>query len=645
MFERGIGIAIDKIQAHFRDEEGLSEEDAKLASENIFIDILIYAGVTFALVRSKVPAKLADRMGLTTKGMAKRKLSAKGEAKLAGKSTLATATTKVGAKEADEIATVVSASRGLSLSKVKSLLTIISTLIGVPTAVFFAAAQYIDFANWQGPYQKTFQALLSKVGINPDTPLPKASAISDEVWKRVYTVVETLKPSGISNPYSGVDKPYSRQALVEVVNEVAANIIKNGGDATFKNVIGIVLPLLQGVNATGAETAISAIPNQTATTTTTTTSKATTIPTVKVFTGVVSQGVVGAGLNFVARPDDLIENVGELKSAAANNLAPFLAALPSKVTYEIKVVSSIITANGFRQTGTTQRVQTGTNKDGSPKYKTVTNKFAVLYLYILSDRGTRTKLSTVVLGPVDSARFVMTSSDLSTLALELPKIVTTNSTDEIAKIVSSTPTEVVQAKDPTAPNISTKRLGQLQYYKVSTNGIDSYHVLPWGGNVPFGFSPITKAEYIAGTPKGEVPRGSDITLGTGIFAPNYIDPQFARFQAYAPTPSEQYYTESFFNTLDKKEQDRIKALYPNYSFAYDAKELASSSSAGTTDGSNSTKAGATASTLSEWYQAQGKSLPSVQERSITYQQLGLGQSSYYTGTAEQNTKLLLALKG
>ncbi|MEK7068516.1 MAG: hypothetical protein AAB964_01740, partial [Patescibacteria group bacterium] len=51
-----------------------------------------------------------------------------------------------------------------------------------------------------------------------------------------------------------------------------------------------------------------------------------------------------------------------------------------------------------------------------------------------------------------------------------------------------------------------------------------------------------------------------------------------------------------------------------------------------------------ASTLFDWYGAQDKTLPTVSERSKIYASLSLGIESYYTGTAEQNTKLLAALK-
>jgi hypothetical protein len=43
-------------------------------------------------------------------------------------------------------------------------------------------------------------------------------------------------------------------------------------------------------------------------------------------------------------------------------------------------------------------------------------------------------------------------------------------------------------------------------------------------------------------------------------------------------------------------------------------------------------------TLSAYYASKGKSLPSIIERGKIYESLGLGKITYYTGTAEQNTK-------
>lgn len=51
-----------------------------------------------------------------------------------------------------------------------------------------------------------------------------------------------------------------------------------------------------------------------------------------------------------------------------------------------------------------------------------------------------------------------------------------------------------------------------------------------------------------------------------------------------------------------------------------------------------------ANTLYDYYKTKGQSLPSVQERSKSFEQLGLGSGSAYKGTYEQNVSLLGALQ-
>ena len=41
-------------------------------------------------------------------------------------------------------------------------------------------------------------------------------------------------------------------------------------------------------------------------------------------------------------------------------------------------------------------------------------------------------------------------------------------------------------------------LGQTQYYKRNINGTDVYQSIPWGGNVPYGYQPLTSQEYVSG---------------------------------------------------------------------------------------------------------------------------------------------------
>jgi len=62
------------------------------------------------------------------------------------------------------------------------------------------------------------------------------------------------------------------------------------------------------------------------------------------------------------------------------------------------------------------------------------------------------------------------------------------------------------------------------------------------------------------------------------------------------------------------------------------------------NGDRKVPAWATTNTLYDFYSALGVSLPDKKERAKIYEKLGLGKASDYSGTAEQNAKLLAALK-
>lgn len=606
-----INKGIEEIMQAF----GVSEEDAKDIMANEIIQFAESVGIGALTLRLKLPTKIAERLGFSSKGFAKRSLSPKAKAKVSGTGTVKTTKVAATAGEVAQIAEVTAKARGLNGSLVSSLFNNILKVAGLTTGMFFAAAQYIDFANWQGPYQKTFQKILENFGLKVDTPLPKASVISDDIWKRVYSTIEQLDPIGISFPFSGIDKIYSRAALADLINEIASQMILEGQQPTFKNVMAIVLPLIQ------LSGKVKSLP-----TTTTGTPKATastpSVPTVKVFTGIVSQGTLGKGLEFQARPDDLIENLDELRTAAANNLAPFLASLPSKVVYEVKVVSSIVTKDGFRQRGTTQQVLTGYYKNGQPKYKTVTNKFATLILYILTDKGSRTKITSVVLGPVDSARLQVGANDITALEKELPKLVTTQDVNEINTIFSDTPTDVVQNEPAPVEEVWQEPAeGEdtgYRFYSFTVNGEEYLEVLPWVGNIPTGHTPITQNTYLQ--------------KSTAMIAANP-----ARWKPFF----EQQYKNNANAFTGGKSGFYIKDGVPYHSEDVFVSATAPAVSSGS---KATTVTPANATTLSAWYQAQGKSLPSVQVRAELYEKYGLGSRSYYTGTAEQNTRLLSALK-
>ena len=602
---------------------GMSEEDAKAVMANEIIVGLEKVGLFAATLRTKMPIKVAEYLGFTSKGFAVRKLSQAGASKIAKVSTTATVKAVTTAAEVTKVAEVVAKSRGLNVGVVSSLFGGFVNTLGKVSIPLILMANVMDFGNWQGAYQKTFQKIFTNLGFPPDSPIPKARTISNDTWTRIYSTIETLNPIGISFPVSNIDKIYSRAELANLIDEIAANLVLNGEDATYKNVIGIALPLIQlnGKPDTSKMDSLVFKTTQKASASNET-SKATT-NTTKVFTGVISQGVVGSGLNFQSRPDDLIESVAELRDAAANNLAPFLAALPAKVIYEVKVVSSIVTKDGFKQTGTTQRIVSGTKKDGTPTYKNVTNKFATLVLYVLTDKGTRTKISTVVLGPVDSAKLTVGQNDLRELELALPKLVTTSDVNDIKGIETANPITITtpQQEPVFVPNITVDDNVDTGYrfYTFSVNGEEYLTPIPWLGNIPFGHTMISQKEFLE---KEVAMRKANPTRWNAYFD-----------DVHKKNPNAFSNGKSGFVI-----RDGIPYLVENVLVPDTAKPVNNA-------GNTSTPTKASATTLYEWYQAQGKSVPSVSERAKIYQDYGLGQSTYYTGTAEQNTKLLNALKG
>lgn len=601
---------------------GVSRETATAIMANKVIRAFEEVGIFAATLKTKMPIKVAELLGFTSKGYVVRTVSE--AAGLTIEKTAVSATSKAVATTAEvqKIAEVVSKTSGWQIKGVGDLLKYVTLVVGTPVGFFYAFAQYIDYAAWQNPYQKTFEGLLGYIGIKPDTVMPKAGAVSDDTWKRIYSTIEQLKPVGMSFPFSDQDRPYSRANLADLTNEIAANLVKSGKDATYKNVIAVLLASLQ---FNGKEPKVPTFPSSASGTVSvpkTYTSQGTTTTTTKVFAGIVSQGVVSKGLVFEPRQDDLIESIAELRSAAANNLAPFLATLAGKVIYEVKVVSSVLTKDGFKQTGTTQRVQSGTYQNGTPKYKTVTNKFATLILYILNDKGSRTKLTTIVLGPVDSARLTVGENDLRELETQLPKDVITHDVKEITKVADeSGNVSSVVINDPN----ETYDIGR-PWTNVKGSGQSMFQIE--GNTKLFGAdeSAITEREKWTGWEKNNFP----------ILTKEEVTKLINDTIAYGGS---RYSYNAFINETGIGSSRILKNTIINTNGSMPATTNNESTSSTTNLG-----LGANATTLYEWYQAQGQNVPSVEQRALIYAGYGLGQANFYTGTAEQNTKLLNALK-
>jgi len=644
LLEKLLAPVIDAAKRAVKNLWNLTDEEAEDSIANEVIDALAMIGIIGVGIKTKLPTIAAEKLGFTSKGYAKRVLSKK----------IPTAVKGTGAKKAvdgvkSKILTATEATTAIEGAKVakvgfKASYDLLVKTVGVTFMGFMVVGNWIDFGNWNnGAYQKSMQKFIAWItfgALVPDEDYRKSLTVSDEIFSKVYNTFKTGGALGIQDPWKAVEVPFTRDNLLDLTDQVGATLLLTDGSASAKKVLAATLPMIIFNTTADVDGAIKTSGGAIQKTTT----QATSQPTTKVFTGIVSQGVVGAGLVFTARPDDLIESIDELRTAAANNLAPYLNTVLSKIVYEVKVVSSIITKDGFKQTGTTQRVQTGTYSNGQPKYKTVTNKFATLVVYAITTTGSRAKLTTIVLGPVDSAKLTVGQNDLRELETNLTKEVTTTNIKDI---------ETVQTSEGNIVNLSDEAI-EIKYTTER----------PWIN--------------IKGTEKGQFfIKGSDQLYGaadSGIFK-SYLYPNQNKndypileteeiipfLKAIANNAYKRYKYPNFLNetgigqnsfvwTIDNfKSFLGVEPGTVNFPLPWGSNVLNSTPVSATVPLDSSTmtsndRVGAGATTLFEWYQTHGQPLPSISERSIIYEGMGLGSKNYYTGTSEQNTKLLNALK-
>lgn len=597
-----------------RDKEGVTEQDAWDIVRNITSDFLLNTAGSLVALQTKLPVKTAELLGLTSKGVAKKVLKGK----------------------AAQVATKLASSGGASI--VKSALPSWIKIAGIPASAIWLISAVANIVE-PGIYKpEQTNSVYKALGIPFQYPVQSASdkpgpfsSDSSVTFADYYKSLEANGVKGINNTFALQTQLFTKQNLSDLTNAVYGKAVTEGKALSVKQLIEAVAPYLIGGNGNNGNisnikiTSPSNNSNNNYSAVAPANAKQNTGSTtqqIKVFTGVVSQGALGQGLSFQERQDDLIENIDELKQASSNNLAPFLVSLPSRVRYEIKVVSSITTKDGFTQKGTAQQVKVGTYQNGNPKYKTVVNKFAVMDLFILTDRGTRTKLTTIVLGPTNAITFSPGINDLNSLAQELPKLVTTQNTNDVSNIITNNDNVVSETPTPTAPvygNVEDEKNDTgFRFYAQSVNGEVYYEILPWLGNIPYGYTPITKQEYL------------DKELLLSSQNPTRWKAYFEDARKRNPT----VFTSGISGYIIK---DGVPYYMGNGSLNDTVNSVTSASSV-------SVKTGANALTLSEWYQSKGQALPSVSTRSVEYERLGLGSKNYYTGTSEQNTKLLNALK-
>jgi len=765
VFEPIFSKAIRDVQVKY----GLSDNDARIWVANFVLDLAEIAGITYVMLRTKLPLKIANMLGFTSRGFVRGALPAKVSS---GPNAPFEVARRVKAAGKPSLATVLALGRSLLKPAATAAKAVVKhgwKIVGSSVGGLFVLSAFIDYAAWEGSaYQSTFQKIFSKVGLSPDSKALTPTTVSSEVFTKVYETYRLEGATQIRDPYKGTVVPFNRQNMVDLVNRVGAELQREKGSASAKdilaNVTGVIVfgasapppppaprpaagagafaapraraatvpspaprpqprtvaapveeirkyyrsdlnreptqgeidawarGLASGKSSTDLQIELLASSDEAVGFQQTPQQRAETVrwlrqksqetqqvfaqvagrpydesrdfasslfieigsrlesgqsaseviselrrgapsvglgsghssshgptDTPKVFTGVTSQGGLGDSSNFVPRPDDLITDMADLRQAAANNIAPFLASVPGRVVYEIKLVSSYVDKSGYTHRGTSTQVQSGTYANGTPKYKMVYNKFAVAELYMLSATGTRTKIDTIVLGPTDAARFQPSPVDVDGLTTELRNSITTSYSSAASGESKKESRRSSRDKDDDEKKEEREDGESASFTQSKQDALYSYR-----GKYYY------KSTAYRGTYRGISP-GSSLKRQIRVGQVKVIPLEEWQF---VPEPDSKSEIEKYRLGEWPKAIDPATlpvAAPPPMPTPLPPRE-------------GETRGICLASTLAEYYGAQGQSLPSVADRQPFYEALGLGPAAYYTGTAEQNVKLLDALQ-
>jgi len=487
---------------------GVSEQQAEDIMANELVAFVESVGIGALVLRSKLPLKIADRLGFTSRGWSTRALTGKAGAATTAARASAIPIIQVAAVAEAQAIPLIASRVGASAITVKSVLTTIASVVGVPVGVLFVVGNFLDFASWNGSaYQGTFQKVFALFGLQPDKPFPKSSTLSAEVFDRVYGAYKEEGATFINDPYKGQTVPFTRQNMIDLLDRVGAALLLEIGSASAKQVIGVTTALIQytkvaapvnygtgGVGALSVDSIISRFVES---------SKRPDDPQVRVFTGLIAGGRLGDIVKFDAREDDIIDSLDDLLTAARNNLVPFLGSLYGRMAYELKVVPTVVDKDGIARTGAFQTVTVGYASNGTPKIKTIVNRWAVLKVYVFTKRGSRVLIDDIILGPVDSVKLAVSPMILEKASAVISIASSTDKIKDIAAVVTSQPITI--SSPPVVP-----------LTEINKPPIAPVIVEPTGGAIIRADSPVEERDIVVYPwhPVGMPPTGSPSVIFT-----------------------------------------------------------------------------------------------------------------------------------
>lgn len=333
---------------------------------------------------------------------------------------------------------------------------------------------------------------------------------------------------------------------------------------------------------------------------------------------------------YKLRESDIIDNETELSQSVVNNIAVFIESLTQKLEYVVSIVSSVTLSDGTTQRGESHQIQTGSYANGTPKYKTVVNKFAVMDIYLTIPGTNRKKLQRLVLAPVNILNYNKTTSDLVGFSQNITNLIKQN-TVPVGSIPlptpppSPTPTPTPKPTPPPTPSpvpTPTPTPSPTPTPVPTPQPTPTPTPTPAPTPIPQPtFDPNARIDLAWPDPGGYTEHG-------------YFDPIAGVIRLMSGSP--------IAYTKDPNPSSGLGASW--YNGSQGAKAALSALVAALAAKVPNVKPGANATSLSEWYTANGKSLPSISERAVAYQNFGLGPSGTYVGSAEQNDRLLAKLK-
>jgi hypothetical protein len=393
---------------------GVDEEDAKDILSNEIIELAEALGIAVAFSRARLPLALAERLGFTSKGFAKRTLSPKAQTATRGKTGQGLPPSTTQSQAILAMAQAMQSQRGGLLSKASQVASLIIAGFGVPVGLGFIITNSIDFAAWPtSRYNSTFVRLFAKIGLKPDEPVTKSKLLSAEVFTKVFNAYDADGVLAINNPFKEVIEPYTRQSLVDLVDQLFAGELIEQGSLKSREIFGALTALM--LYSENAPLVIPRKPIQPQVLI----AKPVFAPTPRALRGTLAQGTLAEPSAPIAILEEEITNVEELAAKAKSVLMQFLQSIPGRVTYNIKLVTSYVDESGIRRYAKAQTQQDGFNADGTPKMKTRLNRIAVVDIGFVKRGGVPVKVDQLVFGPTDAFKLTTGITQLAAVEEEV----------------------------------------------------------------------------------------------------------------------------------------------------------------------------------------------------------------------------------